>query len=215
MKKPRFILFFLISIMILGSASTLVSCQRPPEGDPFSRFRDNYEARFGLECNGVSSVLSCKKTEDTLTLTFEAPETLRGYVFTCSTKSADNAENADNTDNTDSFRLSYDNVSIELTPELARLPKIVKEIFAAEKGDITSISAENKGGDADKSETDGMLTSVTANGIIYIFASDGTFKSAQGTVLGSKVKLSVLDIQFIAPTSGGSSDKSGSAAESN
>lgn len=203
MKKLRFILSFLISISLLCSILVLVSCSKLPEGDPFSRFRDNYEARFGLECNGVNSVLSCKKTADTLTLTFEAPETLRGYVFTYSSS----------TDNTDNCRLSYDDVSIDLTPELARLPKIIKEIFSAEKEDITSISAENSGADAAAADKSGMLTHVTANGIAYVFDSDGTFKSAQGTVLGSKVTLSVLDIQFTAPGSG--DDNGGKTAGSN
>lgn len=195
MKRLRFILFFLISISLIGSLLLLSSCEKKLEGDPFSRFRDNFEARFGLECNGVSSTLNCKRSGDTLILTFEAPETLSGYVFTCAP---------------DSCRLSYDDVSVELTQDLARLPHIIKEIFSAENGDITSISAEKAVSDTNapnvpnapnKPEASEMLTRVAANNITYIFSADGAFRSAEGVVLGAAVKLSVLEINFNAAES--------------
>ncbi len=173
MKKPRLILFFIISLLILSLP--LSACEKPLKGDPFARFRDNFEARFGLECNGVNSELMCSRTGDSLTLTFEAPETLKGYTFTCTG---------------DSSRLSYEDIEIDLTSDMARVPNIIKEIFSVTSEDITSISAESSDG--------GTLTCVEAKKINYIFTSDGAFKSAEGIVLGTEVKLTISEISYTA-----------------
>ncbi len=171
MKRNRFILFFILTAALLLSA-----CQKPLEGDPFVRFRENFDARFELECNGVSSVLVCEKDDDGLSLTFEAPETLKGYVFTCVGEECS---------------LSFEDVTVSLTPDLARVPNIIKEILASTSDQISSITGE--------SSESGTMTRVSANGISYLFRSDGTPESAEGVILGAEVKLKINEINFNTP----------------